>query len=218
METSVKHPSLPSVKRMPMYLRIIQNLSTTEEQVSATQIARELGIEPIVTRKDLELLGILGKPGVGYNIKELIPAIENFLGWDNASDAVLVGAGSLGTALLGYQGFANYGMHITAVFDQDPKKVGREIHKKKIFPLEKLANLISRMHISIAIIAVPKECAQETADKLVAAGIKAIWNFAPIKISAPTHVIVQNEDLAEGLAVLFSKLKREQSRSAKRAG
>lgn len=203
---SSKLPSLASIKRMPMYLRVLKRMSEDSEVASATKVAEELCLEPIVVRKDLELAGITGRPGVGYPILDLIGGIENLLGWNNLSDAVLVGCGSLGTALLGYQGFSGYGMNIVCAFDTDSYKVGTSIHGKKVMPLNKLASLVTRMHIQIGVISVPKEHAQAIADTMVRAGIRAIWNFAPVKLNVPESVVVQNEDLAEGLAALSVKL------------
>src|ERR1035441_10177775 len=129
--TSDKTPSLASIRRMPMYLRVLQQMGEKTQFASATKVAENLGLESIVVRKDLELAGIEGRPGVGYPIEELIGGIESILGWNNLSDAVLVGVGSLGTAILGYQGFENYGMNIVVAFDSNPEKVGKTISGKK---------------------------------------------------------------------------------------
>lgn len=204
--TPDKKPSLAAIKRMPMYLRVLKQMGETTEFASATKVADELNLEPIVVRKDLELAGIQGRPGVGYPIRDLIGGIETLLGWNNVSDAVLVGAGSLGTALLGYHGFENYGLNVVCAFDADARKAGTDIHEKKVMKLEAMPGLVKRLHIQIGILTVPKEAAQAIADQMVAAGIKAIWNFAPVRLNVPDTVQVQNEDLAEGLAALFVKL------------
>jgi redox-sensing transcriptional repressor len=211
-EPSDKLPSLASIKRMPMYLRVLKRMSESTDFASATKVAEELGLEPIVVRKDMELASVIGRPGVGYPIKDLIGGIENLLGWNNLSDAVLVGAGSLGTAILGYPGFANYGMNVVCAFDTDASKVGKTIHNKKVLALSKMAGLVERMHVQMGIITVPKEAAQEIADLMVAAGIRAIWNFTPVKLAVPEQVDVQNEDLAEGLAALSVKLTHKNKR------
>ena len=210
--TSDKTPSLASIRRMPMYLRVLQQMGEKTQFASATKVAENLGLESIVVRKDLELAGIEGRPGVGYPIEELIGGIESILGWNNLSDAVLVGVGSLGTAILGYQGFENYGMNIVVAFDSNPEKVGKTISGKKVLSLKKMVGLVSRMHVQIGIITVPKQSAQEIADLMVGAGIRAIWNFAPLKLNLPAQVNVQNEDLAEGLAALSVKLTNQNKR------
>jgi redox-sensing transcriptional repressor len=209
MTSPEKMPSLASIKRMPMYLRVLKQMGSTTEFVSATTVAKELGLESIVVRKDLELAGVQGRPGVGYPLQELVGGIESLLGWNNLSDAVLVGAGSLGTAILGYPGFENYGMNVVCAFDADPEKAGKTISGKKVLPLGKMIGLVGRMHIQIGIITVPKDGAQEVADQMVEAGIRAIWNFAPVKLNVPDSVDVQNEDLAEGLAALSVKLTKQ---------
>ena len=132
--------------------------------------------------------------------------IEDFLGWNNTNDAYLVGVGNLGSALLGYLGFKEYGIHIIAAFDSDETKAGTEIHGKKVFHVGKLPEMIRRMGIKIGILTVPAHCAQELTDLLVEAGIHAIWNFSPVKIMVPQGIIVQHENLASSLVVLSKKL------------
>ena len=127
---------LPSVRRLPAYLRLLQSLRAGgRDVVSCTHIGKELGLVSTQVRKDLAVTGIVGKPKVGYNVPALIAAIEEFLGWNNAQDAFVVGVGSLGRALMGYQGFQEYGLRLVAGFDIDPAKVGVEVHGKEVFPV-----------------------------------------------------------------------------------
>jgi redox-sensing transcriptional repressor len=198
----------PALRRLPVYYQCLRKLSQTSksEFVSCTFIAQELGFIPIQVRKDLEMTGAVGRPKVGYNVIELIKAIENFLGWNNASDAFLVGAGHLGLALLGYHGFRDYGVNIVAAFDVAADKVGTEIHGKRILHVKKLPEMIKRLNIRLGILTVPGAYAQEMADLMCQSGIKAIWNFAPVKISVRDTVIVQHENLASSLAVLSKRL------------
>jgi redox-sensing transcriptional repressor len=199
--------SLPTIRRLPAYLHLLRQVSQNgRDVISSEHIAGMLKLEAIQVRKDLSITGIAGKPKIGYYVPTLITAIEEFLGWDNTTDAFLVGVGNLGSALMGYQGFALTGLNILAAFDIDEDKVGQEIHGKQVFDLEKLPDLTQRMHINIGIITVPAAAAQQVADLLVAAGIKAIWNFTPVNLEVPDGVVVQNEDLASGLAVLSVKL------------
>jgi len=201
---------LPTIRRLPSYLHLLKELhSKGLDYVSGTFLGRELDYEPIQVRKDLAITGVVGKPGVGFYIPELIQGIENFLNWDNTTDAVLVGAGSLGTALLGYEGFKKYGLNIVAVFDANPSKVGQTIHGRTVFPMDKLIDLVERMHIHIGIITVPAFAAQKVADMLVESGIRGIWNFTPTKVQVPEEVTVQNEDLSSGLAVLSVKMAKK---------
>lgn len=206
-QNTFKVNNLPAVRRLPIYWHLLHGLLEKGwEYVSTTVIADELKLDAIQVRKDLALTGITGKPRVGYTIKTLISAIESFLGWDSNNEAFLVGVGHLGTALLGYNGFARFGLHIVAAFDDDPQKVGGEVHGLPIFPLEKMNDLAERLHVKIAIITVPAEAAQAVADQLINVGIVGIWNFTPAFLMVPEGVVVQNEDLASGLAVLSHKL------------
>ena len=198
--------NLASVKRLPAYLHLLKQLQESgREVVSSAHIAEKLKLEAIQVRKDLAVTGNVGKPKVGYYIPTLIDAIEQFLGWDNHTEAFLVGAGNLGSALLGYAGLRKHGLSIIAAFETDPNKVGTEIHGKDVLPLEKLPDLATRLHVTMGIITVPPEAAQSVADLMVASGITAIWNYAPTHIDVPHNVVVQNEDLASGLAVLSVK-------------
>lgn len=206
--------SYPSIRRMPSYLRILKDLVATEQKaVSATFLAKALGFEAIVVRKDFDPLPITGKSGVGYDIHELIKAIEDHLGWNNITDAFLVGTGNLGSALLGYRGFEQYGVKIVLAFDVDPAKTHQTIHEVHVLSVDELPLMAERMKVQIGILAVPVECAQAIADKMIQAGIRGIWNFAPVKLVVPENVVVQNEDLAEGLAVLSVKLDRSKAQA-----
>ena len=202
----------PSLRRLPVYHRLLKQLSLEGmEYVSCTPIAQSLSLNPIQVRKDLELTGIVGKPKVGYSTAELIGSIERYLGWDNETDAFLVGVGHLGEALLGYKGFRNVGIKIVAGFDSDPGKIGRSIQGVRVFPVKKLSELVRRMKVKIGILTVPADGAEEAARVMIDGGIRAIWNFAPVKIKSPESVIIQNENLAASLAVLSKKLKIQHS-------
>ncbi|MDD3118604.1 MAG: redox-sensing transcriptional repressor Rex [Victivallales bacterium] len=210
-----KVQKLPSIKRLPAYLRELKSLREEGRQVvSTTLLAQRLRLESIVVRKDLEITGVTGSPGVGYKVEDLIGGIEEFLGWNNTSDIFLVGAGALGTALLGYKGFSEYGLNIVAAFDADPNKVGTEIHGKPVLGMDAFANLAERMKIHMAILCVPCDAAQAVAELMVAAGIRAIWNFTGATLNVPEHVVRQRVNLAGDLAVLSvalaEKLKEEQ--------
>jgi redox-sensing transcriptional repressor len=132
--------------------------------------------------------------------------MEDFLGYNNAHDAFIVGAGHLGQALLGYEGFEDYGLHIVAAFDSDPAKADMLVAGKKVLPMEKLEDMVRRLHILIGILAVPSYEAQAVCDRMIAAGIKAVWNFTPFHLTVPEGVIVQHENMATSLAVLANKL------------
>jgi redox-sensing transcriptional repressor len=199
----------PSLRRLPQYHYYLVDLqSKGVTVVSCSTIGRDLKCVPVQVRKDLQFTGIIGKPKVGYSVAELVVAIEAFLGWNNANEAFLVGTGNLGTAILGHERFSRFGLQVVAAFDNDSRKVGQWIYGKPVLPLERLSDLAERMNIHMGIITTPSEAAQSVADEMVKAGIQAIWNFAPVKLNVPEHMIVRNEDLYSSLASLSSKLAR----------
>jgi redox-sensing transcriptional repressor len=198
-----KIPAAPSVRRLPSYLLTIRQLQNEGwEYISGTYIAQELNLEPIQVRKDLSITGIIGKPKKGYPVDNLISSIEHFLGWDETQDAVLVGVGNLGTALLGYEEFRLHRLNIVAAFDTNSRKIGSRIHGVPVLPVDTIDVQIGSFGVKTAILTVPSSFAQETADRLVRAGIEAIWNFTNVKLKAPEHVVVQKEDLSSGYAML----------------
>lgn len=202
--------SIPTIKRFPSYLRLLQQYKEEGEiWVSATRLADELGLTAIQVRKDMAGTGVEGKPKVGFEIDSLIRAIEENLGWDNSTDAILIGAGHLGVALARYEGFASYGLQIVAVFDKDPTKHGRQVGSTKVYPMEQLKQFVADRAINIAVITVPAEAAQDVADQLVEAKIKAIWNFAPKDLRLPDDIVLQRTDLATSFAVLSAKCRRK---------
>ena len=200
---------IPSVKRFPSYLRILrQRQAEGMEYISATVLADELNLKPIQVRKDISCTGIEGKPNVGFVVDELIDSITHALGWDNATDAILVGTGSLGQALLGYRGFAEHNLSISVAFDADPEKIQKEIHGVMVRSMKDLPALVKRLQIRLGILTVPRAAAQTCASAMVEAGITGIWNFTTEQLEVPEDVIIQNVDLAESLAVLSHAITR----------
>lgn len=199
--------SQPTLKRLPRYLGYLKSLGeTAPEYISATAIAEALGLGQVQVRKDLAQISNSGRPKVGYVTCQLIAEIESFLGYNNARDAVIVGAGRLGQALLGYEGFRSYGLNIVAAFDADPARTGVSDSGKPIFPMDELRHICRRLSVRIGVITVPADQAQAVCDALVDAGIKAIWNFAPIHLYVPEGVLVQTENMAASLAMLSKHL------------
>jgi len=203
----VRKAGLSCVKRMPAYLQMLRVLQAEgHEHVSGTVLAGAHNLEPVIVRKDLAITGAVGTPRIGFHITDLIAAIERFLGWDNQTRAVLVGVGSLGTALLGYQGIQNFGFRFVGAFDCDPKIIGKWVHGRKVQAMNQLLPFVRRGEIALGVLAVPAEAAQATAELMVSAGVKGIWNFTPAKLELPKEIVTQKEDLAEGLAVLSHRL------------
>ncbi len=204
-----KLASLPTIKRLPSYLHVIENAQREgREFISGTVIAEELDLEPIQVRKDLAITGIVGKPRIGFPVQELIDAIYNFLHWDKNHHAVIVGAGNLATALMGYPEFPRRGLSIVAAFDVDTRKVGTIVNGKPIYHLDELAGRAGELDVSIAILTVPSLVAQEVAERIIEAGVTAIWNFTNVKLKVPAGVMVQKEDLSSGYAVLSVKIRK----------
>lgn len=215
-EQTVQGISKQALLRLPYYLnylKLLQKEGTTV--VSAPKIAAALALNEVQVRKDIALVSsCAGKPKTGFQVDLLIHDLESFLGYDNLDEAVLVGAGLLGRSLLGYKGFADYGLQIVAAFDRDPALF--DLHfdgEQRIFPMEKLEDLCRRLCVHIGIICVPSASAQEVCDRLVACGIRAIWNFAPTHLTVPDGVLLQNENMASSLAVLSAHLKQSMDSS-----
>ncbi len=192
-----------TLSRLPIYLQFLRDpKSGLGINVSATIIAKALGLGEVQVRKDLASVSGLGKPKVGYNTADLIKCLEHYLGYDEKSNAILVGAGKMGRALLGYQGFDSYGLEIVAAFDKDNRKTGRDISDKNIYAMQDMKAYCAENDVHIGIITVPAEFAQEVCDEMLKCGITAIWNFAPVSLNVPANVCVSQENLALSLAYL----------------
>ncbi|OPZ88228.1 MAG: Redox-sensing transcriptional repressor Rex [Firmicutes bacterium ADurb.Bin419] len=199
--------SKQALLRLPLYLSYLKSLPEQGVvNISATMIASALELNDVQVRKDLASVSKGGRPKLGYVTEDLIRDIESYLGYDDTNDAIIVGAGRLGGALLSYEGFKEYGLNIVGAFDTDESKVGTEICGKMIFPYSRIKELCERMKIRIAIITVPASAAQKVCDILVDSGILAIWNFAPVHLKVPDRILVQQENMAASLAVLSAHL------------
>jgi redox-sensing transcriptional repressor len=207
--------AVPSVRRLPSYLHVIRAAQAEGgEYISGTTIAGELNLESIQVRKDLAITGIMGRPKKGYPIEPLLRAIEHFLGWDARRDAVLVGVGNLGSALLGYQELRVHGLTFVAAFDNNPQKIGGNIHGLKILSARNMDARIRGLGVKTAVLTVPSAYAQATADILSCAGIEGIWNFTNRKLKVPAHVVVQKEDLSSGYAMLCLMMNSSRKRES----
>ena len=200
----MKYHRIPdeSIRRLPVYLRGLQYLLDQGRQsVSSKSLAEFLHLSAAQIRKDFSYFGDFGVRGVGYNVETLTKQIRAILKLSGTRGAALVGVGNIGTALLAYPGFGTYGLEIVVVFDNNPTKIGKQIDGAKIEDIGKISELKKR-GIKLAIIAVPAEAAQDVADKLVAAGVKGILNFAPQVLSVPKKVKVITIDIAMELGRL----------------
>ena len=200
--------SVQTIQRLPRYYQYISYLRKQGiRYVSSLRLSQQTYVEATQVRKDLTSIGHTGKPKVGYDISQLMNTIEEYLGLREIEDAILIGVGHLGTAIVQYSGFANYGLRIRAVFDADPVKIGTHIQGRVIQDVANVTQYVKENNIPIGILTLPAPGAQEVTDALVKCGIKAIWNFAPINLSVPSHVIIKNENLAFGLAIMKHRLK-----------
>ena len=197
------------LKRLPGYLSYLKSISdSSNPHISATALANALGMGEVQVRKDLAMVSDGGRPKIGYLREQLIEDIEQFLGYDNTTDAVLVGAGKLGQALMDYKGFDEFGLNILAGFDINPEKVSTE-DGRPIYSMDKLESFCHSNKILMAIITVPKEHAQKVCDQLIQCGIKAIWSFASAHLEVPDQILVHNENMATSLAVLSMHLRNQ---------
>ena len=204
-----KEISKSVLKRLPGYLSYLKSLPEGEAMyISATALANALGMGEVQVRKDLAMVCDGGRPKVGYLRTRLIEDISQFLGYDNTTDAILVGAGKLGQALMGYKGFDAYGLNILAAFDVAPNAETTE-DGKPIYSMDRLDGYCRENSVLMGIITVPAPYAQQVCDKMIQCGIKAIWNFAPTHLDVPAHILVQNENMATSLAVLSMHLQAQ---------
>ena len=195
-----------SLQRLPRYLNYLKSLPEGDKYISSGAIAAALGMGEVLVRKDLAYTSSSGRPKVGYVRAELIAAIEEYLGCNKKKNAVLVGVGGLGSALLSYGGFSKYGIDIVEAFDSDPEKIGTTVGGKAVRGDGELASAVNKYGALLAIVAVPAVAAQQVCDCLAASGVKGILNFAPVQLKAPESVVVRNIDVAASLAILASLL------------
>jgi len=195
--------SKATVDRLPRYYRCLRQLTDEGVEIaSSEELGRRLAINPEQIRKDLAFFGQFGKKGVGYYVAELKESIGNILGLDHHWSVAIIGMGHLGAALANYQGIARLGFRLAAIFDANPTVIGTRIGEHRVEDIADLTEIIAERAIQIGVIAVPAEAAQSIADRLVAAGIRGIWNFAPVKLQVPPGIAFVSEDLSVGLSSL----------------
>lgn len=183
------------IGRLPVYLRALTRLAVEGHEVTSShELGRRLGISSAQIRKDLSHFGGFGKQGTGYQIAYLVEQLRQVLKVDQEWEVAVIGAGDLGTALLHYKGFSDRGFRIACVFDNSPQKIGKKIGEFDIHAIDDMQIVIQERGIKIAMIAVPAEKAQEVADKLIEAGVRAILNYAPMTLNVPPDVKVQYID------------------------
>jgi len=204
---TVKNYPVPSIQRLPVYLRFLKEQRLKGETgVSCTKIAEELRQLSVQVRKDLAITGISGRPKVGYKIDDLINAIEEFLGWNTKIRAFLVGAGSLGSAILGYPGFSSFGLEVVAAFDTNREKLGTTIHGCPVHHIDELTCMGLDKKIDIGILTVPASAAVSVAKLLIDVGVRGIWNYTPVRLELPENIVCEQVKLSASFAVLSRAL------------
>jgi redox-sensing transcriptional repressor len=202
--------SVPTLKRLPYYYNIVCNaISAGENYISSAEIARKLDVDDTQVRKDIAVIGYMGKPKVGFEVHEFKKQLEAYLGFNNVRNAILVGAGNLGIALSRYEGFEKYGLKLVGIFDNNPTKIGLKIADKEIYSLAKLNEVVQKHNVEIAIITVPADYAQKVTNTLIDSGIKAIWSFAPISLNVPDSIYVWTQDLAANFTTFVQMAHRK---------
>ena len=197
----------PTIRRLPWYLSYVRMLNNLHvEYVSSTQISKELNVQSSQIAKDLSFLNIRGKTRIGYEVSSLVSELEDFLGFNRHHDAVVIGTGSLGTALMQDHGLENYGLHIVAGFDVREEVIGTRIGGLPVYDINQLADWQKEHNVSIAILTVPVERAQETATLAISSGMTALWNFTPYRIKAPGDVIIANTSIYAHLAIIYNRM------------
>lgn len=197
----------PTLRRLPWYLSVCRLLKQRGEQyVSSTRLSKETNIVASQIAKDLSCVNIVGRTRVGYDIDNLLEVLEDFLGFTRMHRAFLFGAGRLGGALLNDSGLKQFGLEIVAAFDTSPKVVGHNVAGIPVYHINELGAKMNRYDVRIGVLTVPIDRAQEVADKMVVWGIKAIWNFTPLRIRVPENIVVQNTSLYAHLSLMFNRL------------
>jgi redox-sensing transcriptional repressor len=197
----------PTLRRLPWYLSNAKLMREKgEKYVSSTQISKQINIDASQIAKDLSYVDIAGRTRVGYDIDLLIQVLEDFLGFTNMHKAYLFGVGSLGGALLRDSGLSHFGLQIVGAFDVNPDLVGTKINGIPIYHSDDFEKRMKQDGVNIGVLTVPIAIAQEISDKMIAGGIKAIWNFTPFRIRVPENIVVQNTSLYAHLAVMFNRL------------
>ena len=197
----------PTIRRLPWYLSYVRMLDNLHvDYVSSTQISKELNVQSSQIAKDLSFLNIRGKTRIGYEVHSLVTELEDFLGFNQHHDAVVIGTGSLGTALMQDHGLEHYGLNIVAGFDVRDEVIGQQLGGVPVFAIDQLQAWQAKHHIPIAILTVPVERAQEAADLAIASGVTALWNFTPYRIKAPENVVIANTSIYAHLAIIYNRM------------
>lgn len=206
-----KHVSMAVIKRLPKYHRYLKELMRNEvDRISSKELGEKIGFTASQIRQDLNNFGDFGQQGYGYNVKELYNQISLILGLDRDYKAVIVGAGNIGQAIANYSRFSEMGLSVVSIFDANPRLVGIKIRDIEIQEIDALQDYLDENHVDVGIICVPRKNAQKVCDTMISAGIKGIWNFAPVDLHVPKDVKVENVHLSESFLTLVYLMKEDE--------
>lgn len=200
-------PPEPTLRRLPWYLsRLAVLKSEGVRNVSSTQLGKDLHLDSSVIAKDLSFINIKGKTRIGYDVDSLEGYLRKFLGFETLHRSVVVGVGSLGAALICDHGLRHFGLEIVGGFDVREEIIGTTVNGIPVFAASSFGEQIRGLNADIGIITVPVEVAQQTAERLIEAGIKAIWNFTPLPLRVPQEIVIQNTSIYAPLAIMYNRL------------
>jgi len=201
------------LERLIRYYRYLSELTSERsvETVTSAHLGEALDIDPTQVRKDFGAIGLMGISRVGYEVCEICRAIRFVFGFDQSYSAILIGAGQLGRALLAYHGFARYGLRIVAAFDKDPQRIGTEVGGVTVRSVRGVKQYVVKNGIRMSVLTTPARESQALTNRLVSAGVRAIWNFSPTRLTAPSDVLIRNEHISIGLAQLAYHLNQPET-------
>lgn len=199
------------VRRLPMYYRHLRELEKTGVvRISSQELGERMNLTASQIRQDINCFGGFGQQGYGYHVSNLKHHIAEILGLLKQYHVIIIGAGNIGRAVANYAGFQKEGFEVQAIFDASPALVGIDVHGTLVQPIEKLESWLQAHEVDIAVLSVPKSCAQETADMLVNGGVRAIWNFAPVDLQLPEGVAINNVHLSDSLHILSYRMNEKE--------
>lgn len=203
--------SMAVIRRLPKYHRYLESLLEKEVyRISSKELSKIMGLTASQIRQDLNCFGGFGQQGYGYNVEELYQAIENILGLNKGYPSVIVGSGNLGQAIANYSEFNQKGFELKGMFDINPKLIGLKIRDVEIYDIDELEDFVRDNKVQVGIMCVPREKAKETANMLIAGGVKGIWNFAPYDVKVPEGIVIENVHLSESLYTLTYLLNEDE--------
>ena len=210
MQTFSKWVSMTVVKRLPKYYQYLTDLQDQHiEKISSKELAAMMGLTASQIRQDLNSFGAYGQQGYGYKVKELKEAIRKILGLDLQYNCIIIGSGNLGHAIVNYERFKEEGIHFKAMFDVDPDQIGKKVGNVTVYHMDDLDAFVAHHKIDICILSVPQKVGQETTDRVVELGIKAILNFVPLDLTVPDDVVVESVNITDSLFTLTYLINEE---------